>query len=233
MSQARPNLGPGTSLRVLTINLFNGRARPDSLGQALSTLQPDVVAAQELSPNAARVLERHYAYGRLEASSDFDGMGIASAGPVSVRQLDMPGPKALAGKLSGDGLKPGIQPLQVICARLPPPLSPSWVRTRSVQTRLLREEAARREGPMALAGDLNATPAWPAYRQLTSVFCDEVGQLPKGSRPGRGTWPSWRPLLRIDHCLTLGAAVISARTVRIAGTDHLGLFVELGARPRS
>ena len=42
-------------LRVLSANLYNGRADPASLARLLDEMRPDVVAAQELAPNAAEV----------------------------------------------------------------------------------------------------------------------------------------------------------------------------------
>ena len=44
-------------LRILTQNLYNGRADPEGLRRALNRYEPDVVAVQELSPNAASVLQ--------------------------------------------------------------------------------------------------------------------------------------------------------------------------------
>ena len=44
------------TIRIMTANLFNGRTRPDALARALDEIRPDIVACQELAPNAAAVI---------------------------------------------------------------------------------------------------------------------------------------------------------------------------------
>ena len=54
-------------LRILTQNLYNGRADPESLIRALDEYRPDIVAVQELAPNASRLLEAWGDNGLLNA----------------------------------------------------------------------------------------------------------------------------------------------------------------------
>ena len=82
-----------------------------------------------------------------------------------------------------------------------------------------------------LCGDLNATPLWPAYRRLVGYYSDGIVRARK--REGRRPVRTWGPttygprLLRIDHVLVSGLVVTAAATVRIDGSDHLGVVADL------
>jgi endonuclease/exonuclease/phosphatase family metal-dependent hydrolase len=60
-----------------------------------------------------------------------------------------------------------------------------------------------------VCNDLNATPAWPAYRRLAERLRDAAREhaAALGARPER-TWGPWHGaprLLRIDHVFASGA----------------------------
>jgi len=88
--------------------------------------------------------------------------------------------------------------------------------------------AASGSGPVALLGDLDATPQQVAFRRLTgSGLADAADALGRGARP---TWPSWSPLpfLAVDHVLVGGGVgVRSATTLPVAGTAHRALITSL------
>jgi endonuclease/exonuclease/phosphatase family metal-dependent hydrolase len=83
-----------------------------------------------------------------------------------------------------------------------------------------------------VVGDLNATPLWPAYRELARHVPDAVATHARrrGARAARtwGPWPGAPRLLRIDHVLARGIAVLHAETVELPGSDHHGVLVEVG-----
>ena len=86
--------------------------------------------------------------------------------------------------------------------------------------------------PVVVAGDFNATPAWPAYRQVTSRLDDLVldHKASLGAKPER-TWawrPGWPRMLRIDHVFGSGVTVFDCLVAPVAGSDHHAVVVDLG-----
>src|SRR5690606_34156272 len=201
--------------RLLTANLYTENPVPSEIGPILDRVQPDVVAVQELNPEAARAIAARLPHGRLEPSVDFKGMGLASRRPLEVERVALPHRDALVA--AGD--------VTIWCVHLANPVDrpPPWIARRR-QVRLLTQRLAAQNGPVLLAGDLNATPAWPAYRRLREELDDGVALWAErlGNKPER-TWnyrPGWRPLLRIDHVLVRDLKIHHSFTVEIPGSDH-------------
>jgi endonuclease/exonuclease/phosphatase family metal-dependent hydrolase len=90
---------------------------------------------------------------------------------------------------------------------------------------------ARATGATVLCGDFNAAPRSAVYKQLTGWLRDAQLSSPQRGKP-RGTFPSFLPLLRIDHVLVSPeltvreARVVSERPAKIA-SDHLPIVVDL------
>jgi endonuclease/exonuclease/phosphatase family metal-dependent hydrolase len=87
---------------------------------------------------------------------------------------------------------------------------------------------------LIVCGDLNATPYSNVYRSLARHLSD-VQVQGQAARP-RATWPSWLPLLRLDH-IFVGSGFIAERVsvprdrqTRVA-SDHLPVVVDLVAMP--
>jgi endonuclease/exonuclease/phosphatase family metal-dependent hydrolase len=107
-----------------------------------------------------------------------------------------------------------------------------WFWERYVQVRaLLGAEWLVRAGsdlPIVVCGDFNATSLSPVYRALSRGLRD----VRAGARRAIGTWPSARPLLRIDHMFVspefrvLSCGVTQTAESRVA-SDHLPLVAEL------
>jgi endonuclease/exonuclease/phosphatase family metal-dependent hydrolase len=82
--------------------------------------------------------------------------------------------------------------------------------------------------PVVVCGDFNATPVSPVYRALARGLRD----VRVGVRRKVGTWPSARPLLRIDHMFVspeirvLSCEVLQTAESRVA-SDHLPLVAGL------
>ena len=85
-----------------------------------------------------------------------------------------------------------------------------------------------------LLGDFNCGRGSIAYRRLTTLLAD-AQQI---ARPGRvsATYPSWRPILRIDHIL-VGAGLevldahVPARGLVSTASDHLPVVASVRFRP--
>jgi endonuclease/exonuclease/phosphatase (EEP) superfamily protein YafD len=121
-------------------------------------------------------------------------------------------------------------PLEVLSMHLVSPVSPPpW---RSVPLRIdqlsdLQAHLEARPGiNRIVAGDMNASPVWPAYRRLTSMMRDGLAQ----AGPTRRTWGPywWSPrVLRIDHVLVSGVTVVDSRVVVIRGSDHSAIVADI------
>jgi endonuclease/exonuclease/phosphatase family metal-dependent hydrolase len=221
-------------LRVLSMNLANDRARLSGIATLLEELDPDVVAAQELSPPQAELLGRLLPFGKLDPARDYTGMGIALRQPAITWRLPMPYRDAYVAEISlpgrardGDGVEiinvhfaaPHMLPFRLTQAR----------RRGQLQALLAHLDAARR--PRAVVGDLNATPLWPVYRRLRARLGDAAVEAARrrGARPAR-TWgprPDSSRLLRIDHALVQAIRVLDVTVHPLPGSDHSVLLVDL------
>jgi endonuclease/exonuclease/phosphatase (EEP) superfamily protein YafD len=84
-------------------------------------------------------------------------------------------------------------------------------------------------GPIVDAGDFNATLDHPQFRRLLSVAdvedsAQHAGDARIATFPADSTLP---PIIGIDHVLSRAAAALSVVTVRLPGSDHLGLVSRL------
>ncbi len=210
-------------MRLLTANLYNGRADPRLLAELVERVRPDVMATQEMAPNAAEVIAARLPEGRLDPAIDHSGLGLASFSPMDVTRVPLPHRDAMVGK-SGD-----ITIWSVHLANpvgFPPPFAARRAQVEALTAHL--DGVAR----TVVVGDFNATPLWPAYRQLTDgTLVDGVAAWARRvrTRPGR-TWgyQPWLPaMLRIDHVLVAGVEVKDTRVERVAGSDHRALVVDL------
>jgi endonuclease/exonuclease/phosphatase (EEP) superfamily protein YafD len=82
-----------------------------------------------------------------------------------------------------------------------------------------------------LAGDMNASPAWPLYRRLSGRWEDLVARsaLESDMNPAP-TWawrPGWPRVLRIDHVFGNGVRAVDSRVIPMRGSDHAAVVVDL------
>lgn len=213
-------------MRFVTVNLYNGRADAADLERFLDRFDPDVLVAQEVGFDVAEVLRRRFPHGRVRGSDDYGGKALVGRLPVEVAPLPLPYRSGFRGRVLVDGAE-----VEVLGVHLPNPidgLDKVALRGRVVEALLpLLAVPGRR----ILAGDLNSTPLWPAYRRLTAAMSDGVaGWAGRAGRRPERTWaprPGWRAWLRIDHVLTQGLDVANATVAPIAGTDHRAVVVDL------
>jgi len=221
-------------LRLMTANLWHRRTDPDALAELLQDVAPDVLAVQELGPEQAESIASVLPYGRLEPRQDYDGMGIALRRPGLVDNLSLPHRDARIARLA-PGSWPGLSaPLEIVNLHvIAPHAPPPWrtFATRFGQVRgLARWLDANPHGARVVCGDLNATPAWPAYRRLAERLRDVAHEhaAAAGGRPQR-TWGPWHGaprLLRIDHVFASGGLVLDLRVVAVLGSDHSAVVVD-------
>ena len=226
----------GWRLRILSANVANGRADADAFADLVEAVEPDVVAVQELAPLQADALARVLPFGKLEPARDHHGMGIALRTPGSVRPLRLPYRSAFVAEL------PGIsddEPIEILNLHIAAPHVHPVIQRMKDRRGQLREVLAHLDATprrrRALAGDLNSTPLWPAYRRLKSRFDDAAVEAARriGRRPGR-TWGPWAGsvrLLRIDHVLVRGLIATETRVLPLRGSDHSALVADLELAP--
>ncbi len=221
-------------LRVMTANLWYRRSDPEALVRALEEVRPDVLAVQELGPAQARAIASVLPHGRLEPRDDYEGMGIALLHPAQVGAVALPRRDARVAQLS-PGAWPGLEaPVEIVNVHvLAPHALPPW---RTWQTRIRQVRGLARwldanpHGARVVCGDLNATPAWPAYRRFAERLTDAARV--HAERTGTRAAATWGPghraprLLRIDHVFASGGRILDLRTVHLRGSDHSAVVVD-------
>lgn len=226
----------GSRLRILSANLLNGGADPEALCDLTRSLNVDVAAFQELAPEQAEAISDVLPFGALYPARDHHGMGIALRWPASLDRVRLPRRDALVARLCPETWSALPQPLDIVNVHVTaphvwPPWQ-TWSHRRGQLRGLLEHLDGRTEQRIALIGDFNSTPLWPLYRSLVSRISDGalLEAQRRGARPSRtwGPWPSGPRLLRIDHAFVRHTEVEAFRVVRIPGTDHSAVVIDVG-----
>ncbi len=237
----------GPRFSVLTFNALGFNEQASETVRVICESGADVVALQELNPRAADAVEHElgavYPYRWLEPRSGFVGAGILSRYPF--RRVE-PVPSAdwasrpLAVELDIAGRR-------VTFVRFHAASGASRLRQRDRQARALAAFARRHEGPLVLAGDLNATDQNHAYALLATELRDawrEAGwgfghtfpgpptRQEGGSRPVVLGLPVPQWLIRLDYVWHSPELVaLDARLApRSAASDHRGVVATLALR---
>ena len=229
----RGTSAPGPVLRVLTLNVKGGAADADAITAAVAALEVDIFVVQELTAGLVRRLA-HSGLDDVLPQSDLDpregsrGTGIWSRWPLTPL-TPVAGVRAAAPRARID--PPGGLPVTLTAVHPVAPVADQehrWQR----ELGLIQAALAGTTGPQLAAGDFNATRDHRAFRTLLrSGFVDCADAARQRTWPGL-TWPADRrfpPLMRLDHVLASrgGVLVHEARTVRLPGTDHLGVLAVL------
>lgn len=221
----------GHGLRLMTANLLHERCDADEFDALLERVSPDVVVAQELGPDGAEILSDRYPHHYLQPAREFTGRGVASVFQAEFGDIAMP-----VRSSSWALINIGGQLVRLVGMHLGNPIVFPWWRSakeRSLQLKALYAwtDSADDDVPLIVAGDMNASPAWPAYRSLASRWDDLVaGAADTTDFDPEPTW-SWRPgwprLLRIDHVFGMGVVATSCLVEPVVGSDHHAVVVDL------
>ena len=219
-------------LRVVSANLKNDGADAEAFGVLVESVEPDLVAIQELGFNQAEVLARLLPFGKLEPARNHKGMGIALRRPGSVRYVPLHFRGLYVADVDAGGDEGSIEVLNAhIAAPHVLPLRQTFARRRKQLAGLLHYLDSTVAARRVLVGDLNSTPIWPIYRQLCRRFRDAAIEVARrGDRRPSATWgprTAGRRLLRIDHVLVDGLTVRDFRVLPVTGSDHSAIVVDL------
>jgi endonuclease/exonuclease/phosphatase (EEP) superfamily protein YafD len=230
--------GPGIfTLRVLTLNVLADSAQPVAVLNSLRRHRVDVLAVQELTPAMASRLTDVgvpglLPFSHLDPRPGSPGVGLWARWPL----IPLPPVAGLVAAAPRARIEPpGGWPVIVSAVH---PIAPvnghehRWERDLALIQSALGSTSERQ----VIAGDFNASRDHRPFRDLLAAgFLDCADAATSRVWPGF-TWPTDRlipPVMRLDHVLVsrAGAAVLEARTIRVPGTDHCGVFAVIEFHP--
>jgi vancomycin resistance protein VanJ len=210
---------PGNDLTLASHNV--GADNPDPAGTArdLAASGADVLALEELTPQARGTYEKElakaYRYHTVQGT-----VGLWSKLPLSDTQavdIEMDSTRALRTTVATDQ-----GPLAVYVAHLGSvrvmPRAGFWTGQRDAGAHALGNAiAAEKNDRVVLLGDLNGTMNDRAFDDITS----QMRSAQDAAGDGFGfTWPATFPMARIDQILVRGVEPASSWVLPATGSDH-------------
>ena len=247
---------PGSStIRAMTYNIhscvnMDGKVRPEKVAGVIDELSPDVVALQEVDAGIPRTHHQDQAkvigeklgmdfrfFPVVKNGDQKYGLAILSRFPLQdLRSGRLP---TLYPKLKLNLEKRGVMWAILKTASGPmhffnTHLSLYRLERRKQSQALLGKDwlmAVPKEEPLVFCGDLNAGSLSPVYRRLSRYLMD-VQITPIRSKRSKPTFPSRRPLFRIDHMFISGHLIRLITVVHInenlrLASDHLPLCADM------
>lgn len=225
----------GAPLRVMTLNLDDGRASADEVVDLVKRERVDLVNFQELTADALTRLDRAgmarlFRY-RLLPPGQMTNATILSRIPLSdAREVQLAGDTAVVAVVEAEE----GHPAEVWAVHPPSPLNAehfeAWQAT-------LEDLPGVRDGgqqgrPRVLVGDFNATQDHAEFRRLIGRgYVDAADATGSGLV---GTWPAnqgFPPPVAIDHVLVSPTVYVQDfRVFDVSGSDHRPVVAELEIR---
>jgi endonuclease/exonuclease/phosphatase (EEP) superfamily protein YafD len=217
----------GEPLTVMTANLRFGGADPFALVKLVKEHRVDVLATEELTPEAVDLLrgaglDKELPYSELAPFRDADGCGLWSRYPI-----DRLPPLEARFQSPGALIKmPTRQVVVRVVHAFPPTSGTIYRRDYAGLTRQVNQLDPLM--PTVLAGDFNATADNSLLRRLLgSRYRDASEQAGSGLQ---ATWGprGWPGLLHLDHVLVdQHFDVRSTQVIDLPGSDHRALLARL------
>lgn len=223
----------GVAIRVMSMNMQFGEADAAQIVQ-LAMRDVDVLAVQEMTPESAELLsaaglDSVLPHRFIDPQPGAAGIGLWSRLPLTdtarIDGYEMP---AVIGRVEipGVAVDPAVASIHLM-PPWPPPVR-AWRDDLAVLPRTLDELAQMAgDGAVLAAGDFNSTNDMRDFRALlTDGYRDAAEQA---GTPFTPTYPADRftPVITIDHVLTRNATGTGVDAVRVAGTDHMALIVDV------
>ncbi|WP_369365640.1 endonuclease/exonuclease/phosphatase family protein [Streptomyces sp. CG4] len=229
---AEPDGPPLATLRVLTSNVEFGRGTP-ALVPRIRDRRPDVVFVEECEYTCQATLEADFAtaypYRQAVRAAGSHGSLILSRFPL----------KPTAGVAGTMGMPGAVADVHGHAVRLQlahpmPPLPDQVGLWRRELGRLRAFAAADPRTPTVLAGDFNATQDHAAFRRILDTGLTDAARLAGHDRAA--SWPARTASVvgtQIDHVLlSSDFTATGARFLRVTGSDHRALVVDLALHQR-
>ena len=221
-----------TTLVAMTSNLRLGSANPASVLDAARRYDVDVLMLQELTPEEQQRLEaagldRMLPYHVSDPRSGAMGTGLWSRYPLTdeVKRTDFSWAFVTA-----EVRTPGAaHPVSLAALHMPGPYPNSVLWHHDIaHLPAVLPTLGGGSGTVVVGGDFNATPDLHQFRELlTHGYADGADQAGAGMTRTYPSNSSIPPMIAIDHVLTRDAVASSADTIKIAGTDHRALVVQV------
>jgi endonuclease/exonuclease/phosphatase (EEP) superfamily protein YafD len=225
--------GAGVGLRIVSANLRYGRADAVAV-VGLAHDDADILAVQELTPDkadqiAAAGIDEILPYRVLRAREGAAGVGVWSRYPIEpaadyddfwlgliTARVRIPGVPAETTVVTTHMSAPWPEPIQ------------GWRDDLTRLATVLSEIGASSDGPVIVAGDLNATPDVLEFRRLLrNGYRDAAEQAGVGLTRTHPADIRIPPLFAVDHILTYRCTASRVRTVAIKDSDHRALVADL------
>lgn len=214
------------TLRVMTVNAFNGQADAESVVDLVESQNVEVLAVQELTSSfeaalVAAGLDDALAYSfTVPADQGAAGSGLWASTELTERDQLRGASFAMPSAL----VDAGGTAVRVKVVHPHPPMPDDITQWRA-ELAEVTEQAHEHAGPQILAGDFNASNDHASFRELLgSRFVDAT--IEWGAGPVV-TWPEGSrvpPLLALDHVVVeQDMSVSDVVTMQVPGTDHRAL----------
>lgn len=220
--------------RLMTLNVYKGRADPQSIISAVREQRVEVLALQETDDDFISRLHEAgiqslLPYEKVSSADGQYGNGIWTAAPMNSPARDDVGSRASMMPAGSVDFKDGASRVRFVSVHTTSPTPSTWT---SWRDSLLDMESLKqhKQTRYVLMGDFNATYDHAVFRDLLGDrFQDSARQAGHGMTM---TWPSncsWLPRsVAIDHIVVdRGMEAGQMQTLTIPGSDHAALLATL------
>lgn len=233
-----PNHSASPYLSVAQANLrYYNPMLPEALS-TLSQLDADLYLLFEVNQNKkAQFIDfakDYYRFGDADIDGFPSGMGIVSKYPIlNVKKHPVLNQKGIVLSFT---IQTPTQPLQVLMMHPPSARSvDKWQHRNMIlgNAGLLVEQLTHSNGLVLVAGDFNTTPwsaHFPTHHSLSACY-EQSGYFTSWHPHTKLQDLGWFAGIAIDHCLLSQPLELAwLETIRLAGSDHLGLFYDISMK---
>jgi len=232
----------GQVLTVASLNLTFGGADADAVVGLARDNEVDVLAAQEVTPEAVEELrvaglDDLFPYSEVAAEPGVTGTALWSRTPLTDAQtLERASEVEELGGYVSHAVRGDIEVAgDTVTVFAVHPVAPGLKQHAAWKADMERftQELAGQSEPTLVLGDFNTTRDHRAFREIESLgFADAADQAGAGFLPtfpeGRGPWP----FVAIDHALVGHSDLVATgvSTAAVPGADHRMLLVTYSTR---